>query len=198
MSSSIQASYTGGCACGHIRYTLNATPLIIHCCHCYICQKENGSAFALNLLIESDKVTLDNSSEKPLAVRTPTDSGKGQLISRCPKCYVAVWSHYAGAGPYIAFVKVGTLDGEMKKNIVPDIHIFAASKPDWLKLPEDALISEEFYKMHEVWSKQSLERFSAMKAEISKWKEDVGSFWIGEIETLKGNKLDTCLARLKV
>src|SRR5215204_5755694 len=97
----------GGCTCGALRYRMTSKPLFVHCCHCRWCQRETGTAFALNAVIESDRVivlsgTLD-------VVDTPSNSGKGQRIVRCPVCRIAVWSHYAGAGDAVRFVRVGTL-----------------------------------------------------------------------------------------
>jgi hypothetical protein len=86
----------GGCTCGHVRYLLEAPPLIVHCCHCRWCQRETGSAFVINALIETDRLRL--LSGEPRVVDTPSESGKGQKILRCPICHIAVWSHYAGAG----------------------------------------------------------------------------------------------------
>src|SRR6185436_17583258 len=98
----------GGCDCRAIRYRMETAPLVVHCCHCRWCQRESGASFALNAMIESDRVT--NLGEAPELVLTPSESGRGQSIARCPHCRVAVWSHYAGAGPAVAFVRVGTLD----------------------------------------------------------------------------------------
>ena len=114
----------GGCDCRHIRYRLETHPLFVHCCHCRWCQRETGTAFALNAMIEADRVTLLGA--QPEGIDTPSASGKGQKIFRCPKCRIAVWSNYAGAGPLIRFIRVGTLDDP--DQLPPDIHIFSASK----------------------------------------------------------------------
>ncbi|MDF2466668.1 MAG: glutathione-dependent formaldehyde-activating [Ramlibacter sp.] len=98
----------GGCDCRTVRYRMETRPLFVHCCHCRWCQRETGASFALNAMIEADRVTL--LAEEPDIVDTPSASGKGQKIARCPKCSVAVWSNYAGAGPTVRFVRVGTLD----------------------------------------------------------------------------------------
>src|SRR4051794_24252416 len=98
----------GGCDCRDIRYRMESRPLIVHCCHCRWCQRESGASFALNAMIESERVTL--LTGQPAAVDTPSASGKGQTIARCPRCQIAVWSNYAGAGPVVRFVRVGTLD----------------------------------------------------------------------------------------
>ena len=116
--------YDGGCTCRHVRYRMTTRPLFVHCCHCCWCQRETGSAFALNAMIESDRVQLLEG--EVVVVDTPSNSGKGQRISRCPRCEIAVWSSYAGAGDAIRFVRVGTLDEP--STLPPDIHIYTASK----------------------------------------------------------------------
>jgi hypothetical protein len=144
----------GGCTCGNVRYRMTHRPMFVHCCHCRWCQRETGASFALNALIESDRVVL--LSEAPEVVDTPSESGRGQKISRCPSCHVALWSNYAGAGDAIRFVRVGTLDDPDR--VAPDVHIYAASKQPWLVLPGDVPIFGEYYDREQVWPPESLAR----------------------------------------
>ncbi|HEY7788673.1 MAG TPA: GFA family protein [Casimicrobiaceae bacterium] len=144
----------GGCTCRKIRYRMTTRPLFVHCCHCRWCQRETGTAFALNALIESDRVEL--LSGDPLVVATPSNSGRGQKIVRCPDCHVALWSHYAGAGDTLKFVRVGTLDEP--DHLPPDIHIFTASKQPWVALPSDAPAVPEYYDSRRYWPAASIER----------------------------------------
>jgi len=153
-------SFEGGCTCRHVRYRLTSRPLFVHCCHCRWCQRETGTAFALNAMIEADRVQL--SSGAVAVIDTPTLSGKGQKIARCPRCQVALWSHYAGAGEAISFVRVGTLDDP--DAFPPDIHIFTASKQPWVVLPEGVPAVPEYYRRSEHWPAASLERRAAMLA----------------------------------
>jgi hypothetical protein len=134
-----------GCDCRTVRYRLESPPLFVHCCHCRWCQRETGASFALNAMIEADRVTL--LAGEPEIVDTPSASGKGQRIARCPKCRIAVWSNYSGAGPYVRFVRVGTLDEP--DHLPPDIHIFTASKQPWV-LPSGVLRAE-YYDRNEHW-----------------------------------------------
>jgi hypothetical protein len=144
----------GACTCGAVRYSLAGPPLIVHCCHCRWCQRETGTAFALNAVIESNRVTLLQGQVE--VVHTPSASGRGQRISRCPECHVALWSNYAGAGEALRFVRVGTLADPDR--FPPDIHIFTASKQPWLVLPAGMPAVAEYYKTADVWSKESLAR----------------------------------------
>ncbi len=154
-------SAEGGCSCRAVRYRLTARPLFVHCCHCRWCQRESGAAFALNALIETDRVEL--LAGKTVGVDTPTESGRGQQIHRCPKCYVTLWSHYSGAGAAAAFVRVGTLD---EPDLVPpDIHIYTASKQPWLQLAHDVPAVKGYYKMSEYWPQESLERMRAARGQ---------------------------------
>jgi hypothetical protein len=144
----------GGCACGAVRYRLNSAPMFVHCCHCTSCQTETGSAFVVNALIESDRVeTLEGAPE---AVMTPSESGRGQQVWRCPECRVALWSNYGGAKDLIRFVRVGTLDAPAA--LPPDIHIYTRSKLPWVALPEGARAVETYYDSKSVWPAESLER----------------------------------------
>jgi hypothetical protein len=157
------APFDGGCTCRDVRYRMTATPLFVHCCHCRWCQRETGAAFALNALIEADRVQpLQGEVE---VINTPSLSGKGQKISRCPRCRIALWSNYAGAGDAIRFIRVGTLDEPDR--FPPDIHIFVASKQPWVVLPAETPAMPEFYKRSEHWPKQSLERRARLKMRAS-------------------------------
>ena len=147
----------GGCACGRIRYRLEAPPLFVHCCHCRWCQRETGSAFVINALIEADRIRL--LAGEPRVVNTPSESGRGQKIHRCPVCQIALWSNYGRMGDAIRFLRVGTL--HEPDRIVPDIHIFTSSKQPWVTLPADVPAVPEFYRLTDYWPADSLERFRA-------------------------------------
>lgn len=152
----------GGCDCKIIRYRMNTKPLFVHCCHCKWCQRESGASFALNAMIESGSVV--NLGAEPEVIHTPSDSGLGQLIARCPDCKVAVWSHYAGAGPIMKFVRVGTLDNP--DACPPDIHIFAQSKQPWVNLQGGPPVVDEYYDREQYWPPESLKRREALHLAI--------------------------------
>jgi len=150
--------HDGGCACGYVRYRVKSRPLIVHCCHCSWCQRQNGSAFAVNALIEADRVDILQGDVADVLV--PSPSGANQRISRCPKCQVAVWSYYlvlfGGIGDAVRFIRVGTLDDP--NAMPPDVHIYTSSKQPWVTLSSDDLVVEDYYVTDEVWPKASLER----------------------------------------
>ncbi len=151
----------GGCTCGHVRYQVNLEPLIVHCCHCRGCQKNSGSSFALNALFEADRVELVSGEIEDVTV--PTPSGKGQVITRCSKCKVAVWSNYnmGGLRERIRFIRVGTLDEP--DQFPPGIHIFTSSKQPWVLLPKADRRVEVFYEFKETWSTESMERLARIE-----------------------------------
>ena len=151
---------SGGCACRAVRYRMTGKPMIVHCCHCRWCQRETGASFALNAMIEADRVVL--LAGEPEIVVTPSLSGKGQKIARCPQCRVALWSNYAGAGDTVRFVRVGTLDEPDR--LPPDVHIFTMSKQPWVKLDAGAPAFAEFYDIAALWPPASLARRAAYRA----------------------------------
>ncbi len=156
----------GGCDCKAVRYRMTSAPLFVHCCHCRWCQRESGSAFALNAMIEADRVL--SLGIEPELVHTPSDSGLGQKIARCPHCKVAVWSHYAGSGPIMKFVRVGSLD--QPDLLPPDVHIFTASKQPWVLLARDVPAFVEYYDRDEIWPKESLARREALLPQIEAYQ----------------------------
>ncbi|KAJ5815467.1 hypothetical protein N7474_007244 [Penicillium riverlandense] len=174
----------GGCACGYVRYRLEVRPLVVHCCHCTSCQRETGTAFAINAVIESGQVTdltaappsvpasytqAAKPAGPPLAppdedmcelqiINTPSESGNGQRIARCPKCSVAVWSYYGGAGSLARFIRVGTLDEAWK--VQPDVHIYTRSKRGFFTLDDSIPQYGAFYpRKEDVWREDSMDRW---------------------------------------
>jgi hypothetical protein len=152
-------TFDGGCACGQVRYRLSSPPMFVHCCHCLDCQRQTGSAFVLNALIEADRVELLSGAPEPVTV--PTDSGHPHDIYRCPKCQTAVWSDY-GQRRVLLFVRAGTLD--TPSALKPDVHIYVRSKLPWIALPADAPAYEAYYDRRKLWPEASQARLRAILA----------------------------------
>jgi hypothetical protein len=147
----------GGCACGAVRYRLASAPMFVHCCHCRDCQRQTGSAFVINALIEADRVGLLSGEPQPLAV--PTDSGQPHRIYRCPNCQTAIWSEYGGRSA-LRFLRVGTLDDPAA--LPPDVHIYVRSKLPWVSLPTATPAFDAYYDSRKLWPAASLERRRAI------------------------------------
>jgi len=146
----------GGCACGSVRYRLTSDPLFVHCCHCLNCQRQTGSAFVINALIEADRVELLDGAPEPVPV--PRESGD-QTIWRCAACQVAVYSEYGSFPVY--FVRAGTLDDPSA--VEPSVHIYTRSKLPWVTLPDSVPAFDVYYDMNELWPAESLERVQALR-----------------------------------
>lgn len=152
-----KAGLEGGCACGAVRFRLTSPPMFVNCCHCRNCQRQTGSGFVINAVIETDRVTVLAGEAHPLAV--PTDSGRPHRIFRCPACQTAVWSEYGGVGT-LRFVRVGALDDPAA--LAPDAHIYIRSKLPWVTLPEGVPAFDAYYDSRELWPAASLERRRAV------------------------------------
>ena len=152
----MSAHRAGGCACGEVRYRLATPPLFVHCCHCLNCQRQTGSAFVINLLIEADRVEVLTGA--PQAVDVPRDDGSVQRIFRCPSCQVAIFSEYGR--PEVLFVRAGTLDDPTA--IRPDVHIFTRSKVGWVSLPEDTPAFDVYYDYQSLWPSDRRRRLEAV------------------------------------
>jgi hypothetical protein len=146
----------GGCACGSVRYRLRSDPLFINCCHCLNCQRQTGSAFVINLLIEADRVEILAGAPQPVDV--PREDGTAQRIFRCPSCQIAVFSEYGR--PELRYVRAGTLD--QQTGVEPDAHIFTKSKVSWIRIPESAPAFDVYYDTKALWPAASLERLDAL------------------------------------
>jgi hypothetical protein len=135
--------------------------LFTHCCHCLNCQRQTGSAFVINLLIEADRVELLAGDPQPVDV--PRDDGSTQRIYRCPTCHVAVFSQYGR--PEVRFVRAGTLD--RPEEVEPDVHIYTRSKLPWVTIPAATPAFEVYYDARALWTAASLERLDAIIAPAS-------------------------------
>ena len=155
------AGFDGGCACGAVRYRLTSEPMIVHCCHCEDCQRQTGGAFAINALIETDRIELLRG--EPVAISMPTDSGRPHDIYRCEDCATAVWSDY-GRRPAMRFVRATTLDD--RQALAPDVHIFTRSKLPWVSLPPEVPAFEIYYDMATLWPAESLARRRAALGDV--------------------------------
>ena len=154
----MNAEREGGCTCGAVRYRLASEPLFVHCCHCLNCQRQTGSAFVINVLIETDR--LEVLEGEPHAVSVPRSGDKKQKIWRCPKCQTALFSQYTT--PHIRFVRAGTLDDP--SSVAPDVHIFTRSKVPWVTLPDSVPAFNVYYDTQKLWPAESLERLEALRA----------------------------------
>ncbi len=153
--------YTGGCTCRAVRYRFAVQPMFVHCCHCRWCQRETGTAFALNALLEFDSVALTSGDVE--VINTPSNSGRGQRISRCPTCHIALWSSYGSDA--FRFIRVGTLD--QPDLWPPDVHIFTASKQPWVIIAHEQPAFLEYYDSAKLWPAASLKRRAAVLARTS-------------------------------
>jgi hypothetical protein len=142
----------GGCDCRHVRYRMMTRPLFVHCCHCRWCQRETGAAFALNAMIESDRVV--DLGAPPDIVDTPSESGLGQKIARCPRCRIAVWSHYAGAGPLVRSFRSARSISPISAARHPHLH--GVEQP-WVVLGQRSR-RPEYYDREQNWPPESLAR----------------------------------------
>ena len=162
MSEESSGPFDGSCDCRDVRYRMTTRPLFVHCCHCRWCQRETGTSFALNAMIETERV--ERLAGEVELVDTPSASGKGQKIARCPRCRIALWSHYAGAGSALSFVRVGTQ--YEPDRLPPDIHIFTSSKQPWVILPAGTPALAEYYDAKQYWPADSLARREALRARL--------------------------------
>jgi len=150
-------TYEGGCACSAVRFRLTSEPMFVHCCHCTECQRLTGSAFAVNALIEADRVHLLRGT--PRARVVPTEMGRTRTIYRCPDCGVGLWSQHPDLGERVALVHTGTLDEG--RRLAPQAHCFAQSRQPWVTLPPGAYVADAHYELEACWPVASLQRLDA-------------------------------------
>ncbi len=147
----------GGCACGAVRYRLGSNPMFVNCCHCRDCQRQVGSAFVINALIETDRI--ETLSGDLVVTTMPTDSGQPHDVHRCAICGTTLWSDYGRRG-VMRFLRATTLDD--RAALPPDAHIFTRSKLPWVELPTETPAFDVYYDMAALWPPESLARLGAL------------------------------------
>ena len=150
----------GGCGCGQVRYRIEGEPMMVHNCHCRLCQQQTGSTSVINAFFEGERVSVVQGeiTEHKLA----GGSGRAHTICRCAACGTALWSYYARLGRLSYGVRAGTLDDP--GSVTPDVVIFTESRMPWVALPEGIPAFEQYYDFREVLAPVKLDRLMALVA----------------------------------
>jgi hypothetical protein len=123
--------YTGGCACGAIRYSIVGDPLFANHCQCRDCQRESGTGHGSYATFARAGVTVTGDAKKWNMVG---DSGNVKTRAFCPKCGLAVYMTFA-AMPDIFTIRAASLDEPARYK--PQVVTFAARGYDWDHLNSD-------------------------------------------------------------
>lgn len=120
------APFSGGCACGAIRYECAAEPLLFLNCHCRDCQRETGSAFAPILAVPKTAFTITHGSPQYFALTA--DSGQTTKRAFCAACGSPLFG-LPGSVPDLVTIRVGSLDDPSEFR--PSQDIYTASAQPW-------------------------------------------------------------------
>jgi hypothetical protein len=154
--------FEGGCACGFVRYRMKSRPIFVNCCHCRDCQRFSGSAFAINAMVEADRIELIGQGE-PETTAASEDGPAGETTARCPRCWAHLWGTHRLFGAAIRFLYVGTLDAG--ETVPPDAHFFTRSKHPWITIPSGVAAFETLPGESEaLWSADAQARIDAAMA----------------------------------
>ena len=121
----------GGCNCRYIRFRMTSAPIFVNGCHCRVCQRETGSAFAINAMIEADRMEMLTGG-KPEIFVSQVGSVPATRSARCPRCGVTLWGTHPDFGDAIRFVRGGTLD----ERIMPGAHFFTVTRHPLVEVPK--------------------------------------------------------------
>ncbi len=117
--------YTGGCACGAIRYEINADPIIGVECHCSDCRHESGNGHASHWVFPRAAARIEGVvSEWSMTA----DSGNVKTRAFCPTCGTPVYMSFA-ANPAAFSVRAGSLDEPSR--YTPNIVTYTSRALDW-------------------------------------------------------------------
>lgn len=123
---------TGSCLCGTVKYqVVNPAESVLHC-HCWMCRKQHGAAFATWAFYPKERFHLLAGAE---ALQTYISS---ETVGRtfCRECGGSLFfaSPEFPKRPAAVWITAGTLDGDPGR--VSDGHIFVSSKADWYTITD--------------------------------------------------------------
>lgn len=144
----------GGCACGDVRYRVEGEAMMVHNCHCRLCQQQTGSTSVVNAFFEADRVTVLHGEITEHELKG--GSGRSHVICRCAACGTALWSWYGRLGRLSYGIRAGTLDEP--GSVTPDVVIFTESRMPWVALPEGIPTFGQYYDFSEVLPAESFGR----------------------------------------
>ncbi|MDF0518315.1 GFA family protein [Bradyrhizobium yuanmingense] len=121
----MEKPYTGGCACGAIRYSIEGEPLFSNHCQCRDCQRESGSGHGSYATFARAGVTLTGDAKHWDMV---ADNSKVKTRGFCPQCGVAVYMTFA-AQPDVFTIRAASLDEPARYK--PQAVTFAARGHEW-------------------------------------------------------------------
>ncbi len=119
----------GSCLCGTVRYEIDGELGPIVCCHCLMCRKAQGSAFAVNAPVPAARFRIVAGADVLRSYR----SSAAKERSFCGRCGSPIFSRRDGADD--VRIRVGTLDTRVASR--PQAHIYAASKAEWWEIRDD-------------------------------------------------------------
>ena len=125
-------THDGRCECGGVRYRLLGEPVTVNCCHCRDCQRITGSAFAINAMIEAERIEL--LAGEPVVESLHREGSGPTQAWRCGTCETLLWADHPIVGEPMRFVRAGTL--EQAERLPPSAHYFVRSKHPWVTIPD--------------------------------------------------------------
>jgi hypothetical protein len=124
------ASHSGGCQCGHVRYSVKAPLPAAYACHCGDCKKQSASAFSMSIPILFERLNIEG---EVAVYETCAFSGKRKLACFCNGCGTRLWHCSAEDSAWVT-LKVGTLDDAA--GISPRGHLWVSKKQSWIAIPQ--------------------------------------------------------------
>jgi hypothetical protein len=134
-------SAAGGCHCGAVRYRVTAPANEVSHCHCSICRRVHGAAFASFAVVPPASFTITQGADR----LTRYDSTPGVQRYFCARCGAQIYGDVDKL-PDIRFYTIGTLDGGAHPGHAPanERHIYVGSKMPWWHIADDLPQDVEF------------------------------------------------------
>ena len=136
----MHTTYTGGCQCGSVRYTLTAAPIRVVACHCRECQRQSGSAFGMAMIVPEGSLHVTGETKTFTRI---ADSGNENAGVFCPTCGVRIYQvlpHIKG----VLVLKPGTLDDTSW--VKPSHFVWMKRAQGWVPVPSDVEALQEHFK----------------------------------------------------
>jgi hypothetical protein len=119
----------GGCLCGGLRYRVSGRLGPAGFCHCKMCQRASGSAFAANAPVRTRYFEITRGGE----LVSEYESSPGKFRASCRRCGSPIYSRRE-TEPEIRHLRLGSLDSDPERR--PLAHVWVSSKAPWYALSD--------------------------------------------------------------
>jgi len=120
--------FSGGCACGAVRYECTEPPRLVAHCHCEDCRRSSGTGHTTHVVVDEAAFHLTGAVT---TFRRVGETGLSVERSFCPTCGSHIVARYAVRAGSV-HIRASSLDDP--NALSPNLIIYASRALDWTSM----------------------------------------------------------------